>query len=177
MSVSKPRGPRRPAAGSDSPDAAPGWGRDRPDIDPDIRDVRAHLVAIANRIRHDNDKLARKQGVSGSDMRVLFALLRAGPPFRLRPTDLFESLLVPSATMTRQIERLAELGYVVRSPDPADGRVVMTSLTDKGAAAADAALSEAIRNSRVTRDLRGALSRSEIATLARLLGQVAAVMD
>jgi DNA-binding MarR family transcriptional regulator len=177
MPGSKPPAPESRAAGPSIPRSFADWSRQRPDIDKDVQQVRAHLITIGARIRHDNDKIARKYGISGADMRILFALLRMGPPFRLRPTDLFESLLIPSATMTRQIERLARLKYIERAPDPDDGRVILASLTAKGAAVADAALTEGIQHSRVTKELQGALSPRELATLSKLLGRVTVSLD
>ena len=177
MPGSKPPRPKSRTVAPPASRSFADWSQQRPDIDKDIQQVRAHLITIGARIRHDNDKVARKYGVSGADMRILFALLRLGPPFRLRPTDLFESLLIPSATMTRQIERLVQLGYIERAPDPDDGRVILASLTEKGATVADAALTEGIQQSRVTRELQSTLNTRELATLSRLLGRVTAALD
>lgn len=177
MPGSKPGAPKRKTAASGASRPFADWSQQRPDIDRDIQQVRAHLITIGARIRHDNDKIARKYGVSGADMRILFALLRLGPPYRLRPTDLFESLLIPSATMTRQIERLVQLGYIERSPDPDDGRVILASLTAKGASVADSALTEGIQDSRVTHELQANLTQRDLAGLSRLLARIASSLD
>ena len=177
MPGSKPPAPKSRAAGNSTSRSFADWSQQRPDIDKDIQQVRAHLITIGARIRHDNDKVARKYGISGADMRILFSLLRLGPPFRLRPTDLFESLLIPSATMTRQIERLVQLGFIERSPDPEDGRVILASLTPRGSAVADAALTEGIQHSRVTKELQGTLTQRDLGTLSRLLARVASSLD
>ena len=152
------------------------WSNERPDLDHDIQLIRARMVRIEARIRLDNDRVARRFGISGAEMRILFALRRTGAPFRLRPTDLFEALLVPSATMTRQLARLEQLGYVGRVLDAADRRVTPVFLTAKGVAAADDALTEFVQKSSFSEALR-ILTRDERATLNGYLGRLATALD
>ena len=54
---------------------------------------------------------------SGADMRVLFALRRAGKPYAWRPTDLFRAHLVTSGAITKQVGRLTSLGFVERTDE------------------------------------------------------------
>ncbi len=152
------------------------WEAQRPDLDAEVQGIRTRLLSISARLARDNHRLARTVGLSGAELRVLYALRRAGTPFELRPTDLFESLVVPSGTMTRQIERLDRLGYVVRSDDPDDRRGARVRLTDLGRVVADDTLTVAVRDSRTTKciDRLGAADRS---TLARILKSLLAVMD
>lgn len=129
------------------------WERARPESDVLIQRIRARLLLIGTHISRDNDRISRKFGITGPEMRVLFALRRSGPPFRMRPTDLFESLLVPSSSMTRQLDRLEEAGYLQRLPDPGDRRGALVGLTKAGALAADHALAEALEHSEITEAL------------------------
>ena len=73
----------------------------------------------------------------GSDMRVLFALRRGGPPYVKRPTDLFQALLVTSGAMTKKVDRLASLGMVERVRDPGHLGGFLIRLTKKGVQVAD----------------------------------------
>lgn len=61
-------------------------------------------------------------------------LLRlAGAPNRvMRMSDLAERVLLSPSGLTRLVDRLEEGGLVSRSQDPADGRVALASLTDRG---------------------------------------------
>ena len=152
------------------------WSNERPDLDHDIQLVRARMVRIEARVRFDNDQVARNFGISGAEMRILFALRRTGAPFRLRPTDLFEALLVPSATMTRQLAHLEQLRYVGREPDAADRRVTPVFLTPRGVGVADDALTEAVQNSSFSQALT-VLSPTERATLNSYLGRLATALD
>ncbi len=61
----------------------------------------------------------------------LGSLLRAGP---LRLTALAEREAVSQPAMTGLVTRLEAAGYVMRTPDPSDGRAVLVALTDPGRA-------------------------------------------
>lgn len=126
------------------------WETQRPDLDPRLLGIRARLLALGARLSHDNHRLARTVGLSGSELRVLFTLRRVGAPYALRPTDLFEALIVPSGTMTRQIDRLERMGMVERSDDPEDRRGSIVRLTERGLRVADDTLTVAVRDSRAS---------------------------
>ena len=124
--------------GSHVEDLMLSWESARPDLD-----LREFLQGIAlmrlGRILDLSfDRMCRRDhGISGADMRVLFALRRAGAPFERRPTDLFKALLVASGTVSRQIDRLSEKGYVTRRPDASHGGGFLIGLTREGKDAAD----------------------------------------
>ena len=95
-------------------------------------------------------------------MRVLFALRRAGPDYALRPTELFRSLLVTSGAITKQVDRLAALGYVDRLPGPPKSGGFLIWLTAKGKRTADQAMTSLVISSvasihRLTRKERDTL--------------------
>jgi DNA-binding MarR family transcriptional regulator len=152
------------------------WEAQRPDLDAEVQGIRTRLLAVSARLARDNHGLARTVGLSGAELRVLYALRRAGPPFELRPTDLFESLVVPSGTMTRQIDRLDRLGYVVRGDDPDDRRGARVRLTERGRVVADDTLTVAVRDSRSSKCIER-LAPVDRTALARVLKSLLAVMD
>ena len=55
--------------------------------------------------------------------------------------DLSRALLLDPSTLTPVLKKLEQKGYVARSRDPEDERSVIITLTDRGAALQDAALS------------------------------------
>ena len=130
------------------------WKNQRPDLDAPIQRIRARLVLLGAMIARDNHLVAQTHGINGSEMRILYALRRSGPPFQLRPTDLQNALLVPSPTVTRQLDRLEQLGLVERKPDARDRRVYGVALTEPGFEIADAALSEGVNASTLSGALR-----------------------
>src|SRR5260221_10677469 len=78
------------------------WQRERSDLDLSNFLLAIYLMRLGTLIGRDFDQRCRKSyRISGSDMRVLFALRRGGPPYVKRPTDLFQALLVTSGAMTK----------------------------------------------------------------------------
>jgi DNA-binding MarR family transcriptional regulator len=119
--------------------------------------VAGSLVPAASRVTR---LLLRRapQRISRSDAGVLSALT-GGPR---RSTELADLEGHAQPTMTLLVKRLEERGWVARRRDPADGRVVLVSLTEAGEAALEdvrAAYRSVLRNYLVH------LSDEEIAAL------------
>lgn len=155
------------------------WRRERPDLD--LTDFLLGIVVmrIGRLLEQNFNRSCRTDfNVSGPDMRVLFALRRAGPPFARRPTDLFRALLVTSGAMTKQIDRLEQLGLVKRLPDPDYGGGFLIRLTRAGQGVADRATDDLARDSLLAEALRtfSGPEREEIAILLmRLLKETETV--
>ena len=79
----------------------------------------------------------------------LVCAARSGVDNPRRPTDLFQSLLVSSGAVTRQVDRLERQGFVERLPDPAYQRGSLIRLTRRGIKGANAAI-EAICSDQTT---------------------------
>jgi DNA-binding MarR family transcriptional regulator len=112
---------------------AQSWIRERQDLD-----LRNFLLAMAimrmgRMIDHAYSKMCEDRfGITGAEMRVVFALRRSGKPYVLRPTDLFTALLITSGAVTKQIDRLAKKEIVARLPDPTHGGGFLVHLTRDG---------------------------------------------
>src|SRR5258708_570396 len=114
------------------------WQRERGDLDLSNFLLAIYLMRLGSVIERDFDGLCQQRyHISGSDMRVLFALRRGGPPYVKRPTDLFKALLVTSGAMTKKVDRLASLGMVERVRDPGHLGGFLIRLTRKGVQVAD----------------------------------------
>lgn len=85
--------------------------------------VRAHQRAVDA----VDDATASALGVNRTDLRCLDLLLEAG---ELAPTRLSAGLGLSTGSVTAMLDRLERLGYVTRSPDPADRRKVVIRPTD-----------------------------------------------
>lgn len=86
-------------------------------------EVRLTCQRISRRVRFEGT-----HEVAPHQFSVL-ARLRAAP---LTPTRLAEIERVSTPSITRTLNGLQELGLVVRTPHPTDGRQVEVSLTDAG---------------------------------------------
>jgi DNA-binding MarR family transcriptional regulator len=66
---------------------------------------------------------------------LLAALSEVGP---MRSSVLADAVFSDPSTVSRQVAHLVDLGYVVRQPDPDDGRACHLAITGSGAEALDA---------------------------------------
>jgi DNA-binding MarR family transcriptional regulator len=107
------------------------WRDERPDLDLDTMALVARLLTVARLIERRIAAMAAEQGLTQGEGDVLFTLRRAGPPYRLSPSRLAESLLVSSGAMTNRLDRLEERGLVRRIPNPSDRRSLAIELTAK----------------------------------------------
>jgi DNA-binding MarR family transcriptional regulator len=114
------------------------WQRERDDLDLSNFLLAIYLMRLGTIIERSFGHLCEERyGISGSDMRVLFALRRGGPPYVKRPTDLFRALLVTSGAVTKKVDRLAALDMVERLQDPGHQGGFLIRLTKKGVQVAD----------------------------------------
>ena len=109
------------------------WKRERPDLDLDKLLLAVYLQRLGILIMSDFERYCQSQFKTGaSDLRVLLALRRGGPPYSKRPTDLFRALLVTSGAVTKQVDRLEKRRLVKRLPDESYGGGFQVQLTDAG---------------------------------------------
>src|SRR5579863_448119 len=88
------------------------WHHERPDVDLTAFVIAATIKLIDQQSEAEFRRLAGKFGIATGDLRVLLALRRSGVDNPKRPTDLFQSLLVTSGAMTKQVDRLVARNLV-----------------------------------------------------------------
>lgn len=109
------------------------WKRERPDLDLDKLLLAIYLQRLGMLIHGDFERYCQSQfRMPASDVRLLLALRRSGPPYSKRPTDLFRTLLVTSGAVTKQVDRLEKRRLVKRLPDQSYGGGFQVHLTDAG---------------------------------------------
>lgn len=124
------------------------WRRELSQLDPSPIAVIGRLSRISRLLDRRIDEVLDRHGIDQTSFGILAALRRAGPPYRLSPTDLYRSLLLTSGAMTYRIDTLTDAGLVKRSPDPDDRRGMMVSLTSKGRRTVERALVDHLANER-----------------------------
>lgn len=149
------------------------WRRERPDLDPELLGIVGRLLRLGAHLELRLDALAEGVGLNRGLIDVLSVLRRAGPPFRLSPTDLFSSLMVSSGCMTHRLDRLEREGLVERLRDPEDRRGLLVGLTPKGRALIDRLLPAIIG----ILDLPGELGARERQQLSELLRRTLALVE
>ncbi|MCE8022954.1 MarR family winged helix-turn-helix transcriptional regulator [Billgrantia aerodenitrificans] len=145
------------------------WQREMPDLDLLPMEVVGYLKTTQLLTQERLQVFFKSHGLQAGEFDVLATLRRAGAPYRLGPTQLFETLMISSGGMTSRLDRLEKAGLIVRSPNPEDRRGTLVSLTEKGMALMERMIPEHVENEA---RMLAALSREEQQTLGELLGKL-----
>lgn len=153
-------------------EAAAQWARERPDLDALPMVVIGRLLEAAQLIQRDGlAPFLAAHGLQHGEFDVLMTLRRAGQPYRLTPTALYEAAMISSGGMTGRLDRLEKAGLVARHANPTDRRGLLVGLTDKGRSLIDSILAPHIANEDI---LLSGLDRSERQALDGLLAKLLA---
>jgi DNA-binding MarR family transcriptional regulator len=134
----------------------------------------ARLLRLGAALHRQLAERAAEYGVLVAEADVLFTLRRSGPPYRLLPSKLSESLLVSSGTLTNRLDRLEAKGLIERHPNPEDRRSVEVALTERGRRLADEAVTEHVENER---RMLASLTAKERDTLDQLTAKLLAGLE
>jgi DNA-binding MarR family transcriptional regulator len=138
------------------------WQRERADLDLSPVEVFSRISRLSRLLDRARREAFARHGVEPWEFDVLAALRRAGKPYQLTPGRLLHETMVTSGTMTNRVDRLAQRGLVLRSPDPHDRRGVLVGLTAAGRKLVDAAFEELLAQER---ELLRTLTAAERASL------------
>lgn len=115
------------------------WARELPDLDTGPMAVLGRIWRIANIVAPGIEATFKTFGLERGEFDVISTLRRAGPPYRLTPTELYTMLMISSGGLTHRLDRLEKAGLVRREASQADGRSRVVALTDRGVAVAEEA--------------------------------------
>src|ERR1043166_3958020 len=124
------------------------WQRERPDLDHSPIGVIGLISRLARELEQRLEPVYREHGLEPGWHDVLATLRRHGPPFQLRPTDLTNASMLTSSGPTKRLDKLEQAGLIARSPDPADRRGTIITLTDEGRALIDRLTEAHLQNER-----------------------------
>jgi DNA-binding MarR family transcriptional regulator len=142
------------------------WQRERPDLDSSPIGIVGRVSRLARELEQRLEPVYRAHGLEPGWHDVLATLRRAGPPYRLRPTEFTGALMLTSSGTTKRLDRLEQAGLITRGPDPADRRGTLITLTPKGRELIDNVTEAHLDNER---RLLASLSDAEQRRLADLL--------
>jgi DNA-binding MarR family transcriptional regulator len=108
------------------------WRQERPDLDVSPMGIIGRVTRLAKHLEQAIQETFSEFGLTIGEFDVLATLRRSGRPYQLSPTELFNTLMVSSGTMTHRIDRLEQADLVQRIPDLSDRRGTQIKLTDKG---------------------------------------------
>ena len=155
------------------------WKREQPNLDTTVAAIVVRMKRATAVFDNARERLAQVVGLHGSELMLLDALRRSGPPFCLKPGVLMRELLIPSGTATRWIDSIEDRRLVKRLADPHDRRGILITLKPLGhrvMGKLDAA--HGFRGSRSPEHAALCeLSRAELETLSSLLRKALLVLE
>ncbi|MBB6485360.1 MarR family winged helix-turn-helix transcriptional regulator [Rhizobium lusitanum] len=116
------------------------WRRERPDLDTTAMGLFGRIRNLTLHLSREMEKTFARFDLNSANFDMLATLRRSGEPYTLSPSDLMETMMVTSGTMTNRIDQLEKAGLVARSQNPNDGRSFLISLTPKGFELIDSAV-------------------------------------
>jgi DNA-binding MarR family transcriptional regulator len=146
------------------------WKAELPDVDTSGMAILGRARWITLTARPPIEAIFKAHGLDSGEADVLFTLLRSGPPYRLRPTELFRSLMISSGGLTDRLNRLEKAGLIRRAAAEGDRRSLPVELTQEGIDRAKAAFREDMA---VEAAMLSGLTQEEQGDLARLLRKLA----
>jgi len=138
------------------------WKKARPDLEPWPVGILGRTQRISAHLQARAVKWLSPLGLTWESFSLLVVLRRSGPPYALRPTDIYRESLLTSGAITNRIDQVEKKGWVKRYDSPNDRRGVIVRLTPAGRALADRAIEIHLRElaaqfSRISKKDRQAL--------------------
>lgn len=123
------------------------WACERPDLPSLPMAVFGRLSDLVELVMRDHmNPLFAEAGLQPGEFDVLATLRRAGAPYMLSPTKLYEAAMISSGGMTNRLDRLERAGFVERRPDPQDRRGKLIALTSDGKRVIDETITRHVAN-------------------------------
>ena len=149
------------------------WAAELPEVDTRGMAILGRARWITLTARPPIEANFKAHGLDSGEADVLFSLLRSGPPYRLRPTELFRSLMISSGGLTDRLNRLTKAGLIRRASAEGDGRSLPVELTEEGIARAREAFREDMA---IEAAMLEGLTEDEQVRLADLLRKLASTV-
>lgn len=118
------------------------WLRERPGTPVGSIGVLTRIRRIAKLLEDDRRRTLARLGVDTSTLDLLSTLRRAGPPYRLTPTEIARATLVTPGAVSQRIAQARDRGLVRRHRPGPDGRTVAIELTQAGHALVERTVDE-----------------------------------
>ncbi|MFG2338998.1 MarR family winged helix-turn-helix transcriptional regulator [Streptomyces yangpuensis] len=147
------------------------WFAVRPELDTAPMAVFGRIYRIAKAMGDAMEERYQRFGISRGEFDVVGTLRRSGAPYTLSPRQLSATLMLTTGGMTGRLDKLEKAGLLSRKPDPHDRRGLQVTITDRGLALVDEAVTAGLE---VQRAALTGLSDAEVAQLTGLLRKLMA---
>lgn len=145
------------------------WARELPGLDTAPMEVLGRAYRLSRLVAPSIEATFAAHGLDRGEFDVIATLRRAGPPYRLTPTELYRALMIASGSLTHRLGRLEQAGLVRRVPSQQDGRSLAVELTREGQQRAEAAFRQDMANEAAFLAAMEPRKRTQLAALLREL--------
>lgn len=142
------------------------WAQELPDLGTESMAVLGRLNRVVKHMEKRLGENFANYQLNSGEFDVLATLRRSGNEYRLKPTELYQSLMVTSGAMTNRIDTLEKKGLVTRTHDHKDRRTIYVQLTKEGY---DLISQAVISHSQTEDSLLNALNKDETVQFDHLL--------
>ncbi|MFD9412532.1 MarR family winged helix-turn-helix transcriptional regulator [Streptomyces sp. NPDC059989] len=149
------------------------WYAVRPDLDTAPMAVFGRIYRITKAMGDEMERTYNRYGISRGEFDVVATLRRSGSPYTLSPRQLSATLMLTTGGMTGRLDKLEKAGLLARKPDPHDRRGLQVTITDRGLALIDEAVTAGLE---VQRAALTGFSKEEVDVLSGLLRKLLADM-
>lgn len=147
--------------------------RETPDVPLDGMEILSRANRLVRLSRKWIEPVFTRHNLDTGEFDVLATLRRSGAPYRQRPTELYQSLMITSGGLTDRLNRLEKKGFIERVVSETDRRSALVQLTAAGVKTIDTAFAEDMNLEAELLSALGDDERRRLATLlARLLGDL-----
>lgn len=143
--------------------------RETPDVLLDGMEILSRANRLVRLSRKWIEPVFTRHDLDTGEFDVLATLRRSGAPYRQRPTELYQSLMITSGGLTDRLNRLEKKGFIDRVVSETDRRSALVQLTPAGLKTINAAFAEDMN---LEADLLGSLDTGERRQLATLLARL-----
>jgi DNA-binding MarR family transcriptional regulator len=142
------------------------WLRERPGTPVASIGVITRIWRIAKLLEDDRRRTMARLGVDAATRDLLSTLRRAGPPYRLSPTEIARRTLISPGAISQRLTRAEHQGLVSRHKAGPDGRHVTVELTPRGHDLVERTVDDLLRHEE---ELLAGLAPGDREELTRLL--------
>lgn len=145
------------------------WLRERPGTPVRSIGVITRIWRIAKLLEDERRRTHVRLGIDAATLDLLATLRRAGPPYRLSPSEIAKRVLVSPGAISQRVARAERDGWTRRRRPGDDGRAVLVELTPAGNRVTDRTVDELLVHEQTLLSALTDTQQDQLADLLRIL--------
>ncbi|AOS65267.1 MarR family winged helix-turn-helix transcriptional regulator [Actinoalloteichus hymeniacidonis] len=156
--------------GTDSTDRIQlAWARERPGTPVESIGVITRLWRVGKLLGDERRRTLHRIDIDRATLDLLSTLRRAGPPYRLAPSELAKRSLISAGAITQRVAKAEEQGLVLVERTESGRRTITVEPTSQGHALIERSVDDLLRHEESLIDHLDVEQRAQLAELLRIL--------